>query len=88
LSSDLLVFKAKDYIPTIVGENKDKIVEVKFDHAFSQLMVTFNQLAAFVSPRRYQMLLPVASPKQPPCKTSASVYRVPESTLHLCNIIM
>lgn len=30
LSSDLLVFKAKDYAPTIVGENKDKIVEVKF----------------------------------------------------------
>lgn len=47
LSSDLLVFKAKDYAPTIVGENKDKIVEVKFDHAFSQLMVTFNFDSAF-----------------------------------------
>lgn len=47
LSSDLLVFKAKDYAPTIVGENKDKIVEVKFDHAFSQLMVTFNFHSAF-----------------------------------------
>lgn len=42
LSSDLLVFKAKNYAPTIVGENKDKIVAVKFDHAFSQLMITFN----------------------------------------------
>ena len=39
LSSDLLVFKAKNYAPTIVGENKDKIVAVKFDHAFSQLMI-------------------------------------------------
>lgn len=47
LSSDLLVFKAKDYAPAIVGENKDKIVEVKFDHAFSQLMVTFNFDSAF-----------------------------------------
>ena len=47
LSSDLLVFKAKDYAPTIVGENKDKIVEVKFDHAFSQLIVTFNFDSAF-----------------------------------------
>lgn len=47
LSSDLLVFKAKDYAPTIVGENKDKIVEVKFDHAFSQLMITFNFHSAF-----------------------------------------
>lgn len=47
LSSDLLVFKAKDYAPTIVGENKDKIVAVKFDHAFSQLMVTFNFHSAF-----------------------------------------
>lgn len=47
LSSDLLVFKAKDYAPTIVGENKDKNVEVKFDHAFSQLMVTFNFDSAF-----------------------------------------
>lgn len=47
LSSDLLVFKAKDYAPTIVGENKDKIVAVKFDHAFSQLMVTFNFDSAF-----------------------------------------
>ena len=46
-TSDLLVFKAKDYAPTIVGENKDKIVEVKFDHAFSQLMVTFNFDSAF-----------------------------------------
>lgn len=47
LSSDLLVFKAKDYAPTIVGENKDKNVEVKFDHAFSQLMITFNFHSAF-----------------------------------------
>lgn len=47
LSSDLLVFKAKDYAPTIVGENKDKIVAVKFDHAFSQLMITFNFHSAF-----------------------------------------
>lgn len=47
LSSDLLVFKAKDYAPTIVGENKDKIVAVTFDHAFSQLMVTFNFDSAF-----------------------------------------
>lgn len=47
LSSDLLVFKAKNYAPTIVGENKDKIVAVKFDHAFSQLMVTFNFHSAF-----------------------------------------
>lgn len=47
LSSDLLVFKAKDYAPTVVGENKDKIVAVKFDHAFSQLMVTFNFHSAF-----------------------------------------
>lgn len=47
LSSDLLVFKAKNYAPTIVGENKDKIVAVKFDHAFSQLMVTFNFDSAF-----------------------------------------
>lgn len=47
LSSDLLVFKAKDYAPAIVGENKDKNVEVKFDHAFSQLMVTFNFDSAF-----------------------------------------
>ena len=47
LSSDLLVFKAKNYAPTIVGENKDKIVAVKFDHAFSQLMITFNFDSAF-----------------------------------------
>ena len=47
LSSDLLVFKAKDYAPTIVGENKDKNVEVKFDHAFSPLMITFNFHSAF-----------------------------------------
>lgn len=47
LSSDLLVFKAKDYAPTIVGENKDKIVAVTFDHAFSQLMITFNFHSAF-----------------------------------------
>lgn len=47
LSSDLLVFKAKDYAPTIVGENKDKNVAVKFDHAFSQLIVTFNFHSAF-----------------------------------------
>ena len=47
LSSDLLVFKAKNYAPTIVGENKDKIVAVKFDHAFSQLMITFNFHSAF-----------------------------------------
>lgn len=47
LSSDLLVFKAKDYAPTIVGENKDKIVAVKFDHAFSQLMITFNFHSSF-----------------------------------------
>lgn len=47
LSSDLLVFTAKDYAPTIVGENKDKNVEVKFDHAFSQLMITFNFHSAF-----------------------------------------
>lgn len=47
LSSDLLVFKAKDYAPTIVGENKDKNVAVKFDHAFSQLMITFNFDSAF-----------------------------------------
>lgn len=47
LSSDLLVFKAKDYAPTVVGENKDKNVAVKFDHAFSQLIVTFNFHSAF-----------------------------------------
>ena len=47
LSPDLLVCKAKDYAPTIVGENKDKNVEVKFDHAFSQLMITFNFHSAF-----------------------------------------